>query len=443
MYDLLLIYLIFALTLTWRGKGPVWVCILVWIICVMPLQLGVIDFPLASESRSRLVVAVLIYLSLFLTGSALTSDGRNLAYRRIEIRSIEFLVTKRVARYLWWAGIASIVCVIADFYVSDIGSLDNLVALRERYVVREGTAFTKIASVTSWATLYCALYAVWYRKRMSKTSVIWYFVPAAGYFLTSLLSAGRQNAFQLMLIAIVVYCVFPTVKNKSNVKSLGSLFAVAAISSGMIIYMGYVAVMRNDGSISSDKAEVLKTIFGFEIEPQFDLLLMSIGSEFRSTTIEAIAYFSTSIVLFGNFLELDMDRRFFGAMTFPFVLRQLQPLTGVSVLEALQTKVDWMYGLGVMGNGWTGALSSNIMDFGYIGAGLYVFALGYYSALRWRIYKSDAAFNSGVVCVTLILNCIYMPFLAGTAETNLLMLFMFSTAMRMSIERRGSTFSST
>ena len=106
-------------------------------------------------------------------------------------------------------------------------------------------------------------------------------------------------------------------------------------------------------------------------------------------------------------------------------MRQLEPLTGISVVEALNGKIEQMRNLSVIGVGWTTAISSYVMDFGKLGAGVVLCAQGYYSAFSWRRARLGTDFHEGVIALIMLTAAIYMPLTAASGETNLLLLWLY------------------
>jgi hypothetical protein len=251
-------------------------------------------------------------------------------------------------------------------------------------------------------------------------------VPIGGYFLTALFSGGRQSAFQVMLFAVLTPWVNRARGAAKGMSGRGAL-AITALALAMVGYMGFVAWARNDGLVSDDKTEVLSRLFDFQIMPEVTFLLDRTAGVVKTTVVEAAVYFSSPIALFSRFLSIDYTEHTYGAMSLPFIFRQIEPLTGISVVGALQRKRELMDATGVIGAGWTTGVSSYIIDFGLIGAGVVMVLQGFYSAHTWRRAIGGGSFHDRVVAIIMLINAIYLPFLAASGETNLLLLWAFCT----------------
>jgi hypothetical protein len=193
----------------------------------------------------------------------------------------------------------------------------------------------------------------------------------------------------------------------------------------MLAYMGYVGIARNDGLVSNDKTEVLARLFDYTLPSYIELVFGSLGEGVRATLIEGLVYFSSSVALFLMFLKVEFSQLYLGVMSFPFVMRQLEPLTAISVIGALETKIQLMSGEGVIGAGWTTGISSYIMDFGRVGAAVFLFLQGYYSAYAWRRAVLGNDFHEALVALVLLTLVIYMPLIAASSDTNLFLLWSF------------------
>jgi hypothetical protein len=255
-------------------------------------------------------------------------------------------------------------------------------------------------------------------------------LPIAGYFLVSVFSAGRQTAFQIVLCALLMPLVsartsgVPGPQRSRRTLTRDRITILAAVTT-MVVYMGYVAVARNDGAISTDKAEVLARLFQVQVSPGIDRVLSTFGTGVRTALIEGMVYSSSPITLFGQVLTADHINLAYGAKSLPFIYRQLEPLTGISVVGTLQDTRALLARTGVAGMGWSTALSSYIIDFGFIGTGAVLWLQGSYAAYTWRRAHARGTFHDKVVAMLMLVNAIYMPFFPASGETSLLLLWLF------------------
>lgn len=420
-------FLVCVVVVKRRTGGAAFVFGYAWLACLTPIALGWLQYDCLCGLEADLAGFLLLCFASFLSGAAL--GGRHAVSSRARMDSDkEMAQALPWAKTAWRVGLAGTCMLCIDYALMGGAGLDDLAELRAVYQSRDVTLFARLGSVMTWGCLGSYAFALTYRRHLTARGFAWYAIPVIGYFMVALFSAGRQAALQIAL-----YTIFLGVLSRARGvgsgrgKSPGGWWGIAIILS-MVIYMAIVAVLRNDGLIDRDKGQVILRLFDVRLVAWLDDFLGWLGGSVRSAIIEGVVYFSSSIALFARFNASDVASHTFGAMSFPFVMRQLEPLTGISVSGALDAKIVMMHGSGVIGVGWTTGISSYVLDFGRIGACLVLFLQGFYSAFAWRRALLQGGFHAVVIAVTLMTSVCYLPFLAATAETNLLFLWVFSCA---------------
>jgi hypothetical protein len=417
-------------------RVPVRVFAMSWLISIAPLVTGILTYPYLPYDTASFALTLAAYLGCFTAGALLCDLNARRMVRPPEsviaaLVAREYSESLPVARFCWWIAIVGTVLLCVDFFALQGAGLDDIAALRDMYVGKSAASiYARLSSVMTWGCLYCFGFALTYRTQLKLAGVLRFMLPILGFFLISLFSAGRQAAFQIMLFTLLLLWLKGIRTPASRkVRARGVWFALV-ISSLMIAYMGYIAVVRNDAIISTDMVVVLQRIFDFDINPQFDALVSAFGAGIRTTVIEGLLYFSSSIGLFAKFLEVSFPHHYFGLMSFPMIFRQIESMTGLSVIDAYFLKVDMMTSAGVIGFGWTTGISSYILDFGTIGAGVFLLLQGYYSAHTWRRAMGSFGFNDGMIAVVTAVAALYMPLFPATSDTNLLFLWVFCVLAR-------------
>ena len=432
MLELLPLVMFLLLLLQVRGssQGPIRALAIAWLVCLMPIAAGVVRYGYAGGLGLTYPAAVIGFLACFVFGALLheiSASNRPVMPQPVcrWLAERDFGDTLPIAYLCWWLATAGTVFICLDFYLFGGAGLNDIAALRDAYLGRDVSILAKLGSVLTWACLYCFGFALAHRPRLGHVRFARFMLPVLGYFLVAVFSAGRQTAFQIMIFTVILLWINRLRAGQLRAeRGRGALFAVV-VSAAMIAYMGYVAVSRNDALISEDKVEVLVRIFDLEFLPIFDHAVAVFGQGVRATVVEGMVYFSSSVTLFEKFLELDLPGPYFGAMSFPFVFRQLEPLTGISVIGAYLDKVDAMQSLGVTGVAWTTAISSYMLDFGVVGACLLLIAQGYYSSFVWRRAIEGACFHDAMIAAVAVAAAVYLPLLAATSDTNLLLVWVF------------------
>ena len=412
-----------------NNKGPIFYLSVAWLIASIPLIFFVMDFSYLRKDDWYHTYILCFYCMCYIFGYYFYEHKKQpiAGINRISKSEIDkdFFSARHIAKYCWMIAATGTIFLIIDFSFLGGAGLDDLATLRETYSSQSASISRKVASILTWGCLYCFAFSLYYMKRLKSLALFIYLAPIVGFFLVAVFSAGRQTAFQILIFSILSF----TTKNYQRVrtprKEKKGIYIALVISLVMIFYMGYVAGARNDAVVSADKVEVLSRLFDFEIAEWFVPILDTIGGGARTTLVEALVYFSSPTALFARFLDVNLQTHSFGAMTIPFIFRQIEPLTGMSVIGLLNDKMAMMNDAGVIGAGWTTAFSYYILDFGYIGAAFFVFLHGYYSSYTWRRAKIEQTFHTNLVSIILITSALYSPMLAASSDTNLLFLWLF------------------
>jgi len=446
MFILFCAVLAVVLWLHRRGGGPIVVTAFAWLFAAAPLAFGLVRYQYFEDPDIGYELTLLGFIGCFYVG-ALVAQRRSrvpegLQRSRAALREpVEARLP--MAMICWWIGMFATLFLWLDWTTKGF-SLGNLAGVRADFVLKTtgSSLLLQLATISSWACLYCYIFALCYRHQLSPMRFAYFVLPAGGYFLGSLLSAGRQAAFQLLFVSILVYAFGPVAganagKAQPNMRPVGRiprspirrmprgvLFGVA-VSGALVIYMGYIAVARNDNQISGDHAAVLRYLFAYDVSPILNAIETALGQNAKAFIEETITYFTAPIPLFRSFLHIEAPHLYFGVFTFPFIMRQLEIVTHLSVIGSLYEKIGAMNQMGVIGAGWTTAISAYLWDFGLVGGCLFLAISGYYSERMWYLARTRGRFHDVVIAIMLMLSAVYMPMFPASSETGLLLVFMF------------------
>lgn len=421
------------LILSRRIRGPIWAASLAWIICIAPVAVGIIDYHFLDYTDPRLGLVIMGAMLAFSGGAALELLYRGPVVRQsLSPDAIErdFTLMLPVARFCWVVGAIGGACIVIDYFLNGSASILNLAELRDAFVGKESaSALARVASVLTWACLFSYLFALIFRRELGPWQTLVFAAPVLGFVVGGVLAAGRQAAFQLIFVTIMGQVLW-RIRAGTSLKKGQGRGIVVAVSVLMVSYMGYIAIARNDNRISDVKSEVLARFFNFTIEPNAEKLIGLLGSGVRETLIEAMVYFSSSIALFSRFLRTDLQNISYGAMNFPFLYRQLEPLTGINVGDMYQLRVSALEAQQVIGVGWTTAVANTIMDFGFIGTALFLAVQGFLSSVAWRSAVIGGSFVDCVLATLMIIGAIYLPLIPAFSDNNMLLLLLFCLALK-------------
>lgn len=426
-----------------RLRGPVWLFCIAWLICVGPITFGLIDYPYLHDDQYRLTILLTSTGAAFMAGAFLAtlathSTGPAQPMSPQELTS-DFHRFLPIVKTLWFVGTAGAIAQFADFALSGGLSVSSLGELREAVVFKQSaTIFGKVSVLMTWASLYCYFFAIVHRKFLSRSQFLWLGSAGICFLMPALLSAGRQAALQIIILTILAQMIH-RLRSPEDHRVSGKLFGIL-IFAIMSLYMGYIAIARGDDRISISKEVILEAFFKYRLNDTFSAMLNFLGSSIRSATIEATVYFTHSAALLDRFWDTSTQFKFYGALSFPFILRQIEGLTGISVEQAYRYKVQLLESQGFTGVGWSTAYSNLYLDFGYAGTLAIMFFLGYFSTGFWRKMMRKGDLNVAALAAIFGLNIAYLPIGFAASDTNILMFIIFTVVMKWYLDSRSGSF---
>jgi hypothetical protein len=209
---------------------------------------------------------------------------------------------------------------------------------------------------------------------------------------------------------------------------------VLGIAAALIMF-----VTVNRTSSIQNKADIFLRLFQARLSEPLDSTLLFFGSEVRDVGTEAILYLSHSVPLFAISADVDYGGPYMGAMDFPFVLRQLEPVVGIDVAHVFELRTLALTTERVLGVGWDTTLSFLIMDFGVPGMLVAMALLGYAGQKVKTQVRKGGGFPLVLIGSLLMLACAYMPVTSVISDTNIFFLLTASIAMTIFVPQRPHT----
>lgn len=413
--------------LTWRSRAVVWAFCVSWLFSCLPITLGLIEFPYLRDTSNSLTWFLCANALAFFFGAMLLRLQMGASIPRRPSINSEFRESTsdlRLAKILWFFSLLGTFLVLIDFFISGGASASGLGELRENVTSKESaTIFGQIGSLLTWPGLYVYFFALTTKRRISRGVSLWLLSAAILYFVPAVLTAGRQAAFQLIIITFLGYMFNINRRNiepkRKNLLVILTIFGVAAT------YMLYIAVARVEIWTITTKEDILVALFNFRISNGLDYFLSFFPVTLRSAVVEGLLYFSHTPALLDNFLERVEDVRFYGANTQPFVFRRILPLTGIDPASAYSYKVALLDSSGLVGVGWSTAYSGLMLDFGRTGVAVAMFVLGAASQIAWNVEQSRRSVDTKFLYVIMLLNIVYLPTSIGISDTNVFLCLLF------------------
>lgn len=340
--------------------------------------------------------------------------------------------------------IGSILFVIEMIFVTGI-DLSSLSMARDAYTSREVTILSQLGNIMSWGSLFVLPGVVLFGKDASVPEKALWIFSVIVYSMYSVLSAGRQVVFQILIVLVSAFTLKQSVdsQNNKNKKSNRRTIIVIVLIVGIILgYCLQVASDRNNGGISDSKLEVLSFYTGCELDPKVQVLYNLLPDGINDGIAEAFVYYTHEITGFKIFWDIDETiGPFWGLYSAPFLDRRVASLglTTYTVDQKMSYVRNYMSSQGAMPVGWKTCFSFFILDYGRIGGLIYSFIYGFYVGYVYKNFQKKRSLISVVWLVRVNVGLFYTVMFPATCETGLLLMGIFCVIMNM-LENRYKSF---
>lgn len=426
MIEFIALALVLALVVFWRSGNSLRALLIAWLVAVVPSAIGLISYSYQYAGSIRFVLFIGSAILFFMIGYfgyyyiAGYKVVEKLKFSRQRYDVYESLrqpiIVVAIIAFL------AIVFMVLDAITSGI-DVSNLASIREEVISRESASvLARLASVTTWACFLCLVFAVYFRDRLSRPAIFLLLALGAGTVLSSLFSAGRQSLLQTFFLLLFV----EGYRQKDNfaIKG-GGLIGRVLIVTLVIVVLLYVSITRARSDYGLARLDILLRLFGADLSPTLRQFLSGLPIEIGDFFAEAILYIGHSVPLFSAFADIQFPEYYLGQNSFPFVFRQIESLTGLSVQSTYLTKIQYLNGAGLFGVGWTTALSQTGMDFGLIGTAIFFAVIGVLA----KYWDLRAAHIPGIIPSIMssmfMIFSIYTPYFLLTTDTSMLLLLIF------------------
>lgn len=416
--------------ISWRNGGPMLAMAISWLVCLTPVATGMISYDYLLYSSNHYLWILALAIASFGAGAFIAGATRPAPPVRRDPHydwDSDLARWKPVAQFCLVVSFVAIGAIIAN--IKELGlDFSDLSIIREGVINTESaTTWARIAALTLWACFFCFAFALYFRHRLSLFQVLLYLLTGAGgIFLSTLMMAGRGSVFQVVLLTLFLEAI----RARRLPAGTGRRFLWKMIILGTAAaFILYVTMARTTGIEGYNKADLFLRLFNARLNPTVDAALSAISPGGRDIVVEMLIYISHSVPLFSVFLEIDFGRHYWGLHDFPFIFRQLEPLTGMSVIEAYRIKTAYLGSQGVIGVGWITTVHTLLMDFGTFGMILFLGVQGYFSQWAWGRVRRGHGFVSVMLCIVMMTAAVYLPFFNAFADTNIFLLLLFLIAV--------------
>lgn len=392
-----------------------------WLLSMLPVTLSVITYS-DPEISAQAIGLIFIYLCITTLGYTVLApkfDMQTMIENGIQVR-LSIARHKKIIDLLAALGLLGSILFFLEMYAVVGVDLNNLFTLRSAFSNRQVTVLSQISPLIAWGGWVSLAAAVIGSGGISSTRKYTWMILGLSGALLSVLSAGRQTIFLIILVIVMAHAF----RNSSDVRKTlrrsyerpPSLIMMSAIFAG-IIYMALVAILRVDSANTTSKSEYLFSIFGVQPDwSTFGFLQESIGGA-TDAFYETLLYFSSGVSSFSAFITGDPLGPFWGKMTFPWVGRRLNFLSEYSPEQALALLAGYNEQVGAMPVGWSTAFGILIWDFGFLGSIALVFFMGLLAGQAWRVHISHANIFSLMLVFFANINFLYLLMMPATSDT--------------------------
>ncbi|PZU14861.1 MAG: hypothetical protein DI622_13100 [Chryseobacterium sp.] len=301
----------------------------------------------------------------------------------------------------------------------------NLLApnsLRDMYNTREATIFSQLAGIFYFGGLFSTPSFLFLKK--SKYRIL-FIIGILSFAFGSVLTAGRQMVFQLIISFLLCYSVLRYYKIKLALSKTHKYIFVSFIS----LIMGYFVFISTERSSSIDnrtKLQIYESQNSLNYSNDFISTMNDLPMAVENFFVDYTFYFSHEIFMLSEYLERDKTQLIdFKILRFsPFIERQLDRFGffGQTQAERLENyQHEFNYGSTIISAGWPSTVAPLLENLGYLGAAFLVFLHGFYSYSIY--YKTKSTPSFGYLNLSIANNIIIFNIISNSAFSETQVLF--------------------
>ena len=422
-------------------KSPLMFFVLPWSFMYIMYFTDIITY--SQDTRN---IAPLLYITicntLIILGYHFSSRIKYSIPKRQLNGEANLINCKKIISILAILGLLGNLCFAYELLFITGINISEIVSVRSTFISRNVTVFSQIGSLLSWGSITALPAIILLREKTSKAERTIWLLSAGFYSLYSILSAGRQVIFQILLVLVSTLIIRSSLHKRDNILVLYDNISkrnkkrikigIIILALLIIIYMFFIAGSRNDGSISSKKWDVLSLYFGARLNPKIGDIYSILPKSLADGLSEALVYFTHEIPQFTVYWDIDRSfGPFLGFYSMPFLDRRLYSLgiADVSVEEKMQYVRNFMSSQGAMPVGWKTFYSYILLDWGLIGGVFFCFIYGIYIGYVYKNFMKKRSLISAIWLIRTEIGLFYTVIFPATCETGLLLMGIFCIIM--------------
>ena len=388
--------------------NPVFWLIVAWNILFINAFSGVITYKYYISLENPILFSISLIL-VFLAGFYIHNWIHK--HRFIEVKQNKFIL------FLKNVGLKKIEITIAKQYTifSILAALlffieivfiygGNILApslLRETFRMRQATLLSQLSGLFFFGGLFSLTAFIFFRSLDNKT---FYLIGIFAFSFGSILSAGRQMVFQLIVASILCLSILKYYKLKVSLLKIHKTYFLIAIFfiSAYFIFISTARTSLTKGDTRT-KLEIYSAMNNSEFSEDFVTIMDNTPSVVEDFLVDYLFYFSHEIYLFSEWWTYeDINLIDNHVLRFsPFLERQIDRLgifgeTQQKRYERLQNS----YNKGtIIKQGWPTTNKESLVNIGYLGTFLLVFLHGFFSNKLYLMILSKPSFGLLNLCI--------------------------------------------
>ncbi len=393
----------------------------IWNIIFINAYSGIIIYH-SSFNHSALFY-LLCTLSIFALGYFLPNKTNTTAILASNFKSNLTKNESRLITILSYFSIIGGIFIFIDIVVLSGGSISNFSALRLLMSDRDVSIYGQLAAIFLAGSFPALITLILFEYKKQTFLLISVMALAIG----SIVTAGRQNIFQIFLICILAVLI----KYRYNLKfkiNWATRFLSFIVVGLVITYLIILSLTRDISSMDKNKMIGYANTNNLTYSEDFKKLSNAIPIEASNFIADFTFYFSEEIIVYSDAFKhnrypiVNIDFLQF----FPFFERQLHKLGLRENTLEYRMKNLWKknYQSSVFNSAWGTSVLFLLKCFGYIGGLIVVFLHGLFSQYIFRSFTICPCFSTTLALVANNLILFYTAITPITQEISF-MFFMF------------------
>lgn len=418
--------LLFFATRKFNPLNPLLWIFLSWNILFINAFSGIIIFNPTADLVKPIIFCVILILT-FLVGFLINFEDKisisNTSLLNFKDILNEKLSSQKLHEITKIFSIFSIIAAI--FFVIEIvfingGNLFEPSKLRDLFQDRDVTLLTQLSGILSFGGLFSISAFIFLSKSRYRTL---YLIGIFAFAVGSILSAGRQMIFQLILSSILCFSIIKLYKIKVNLSKIHKNIFGGFI---VLILVFFIFISTARGAVSEiSKAEGYSSVNNCAYSDDFLKSMNYLPKFAEDFFVDYTFYFSHEIIFFSEWWdEYDVQIIDYKILQFsPFIERIADRLglTSETQAERFSKSTNTYHKGSIFPQAWKTTNAQLLKNLGFLGTFLLVFFHGFFSKKLYSLTLSRP--NFGLLNLSIANNIILFNTISNSAFSETQVLF--------------------